>query len=91
MTDLDVISGPVLLIISCSRTSQLMDNLFLVFLLLCGGSNPILLGTVWELLWKCGADLFELEGGATFIPLKRLHGKFIPTFDIIQHENVLVV
>ena len=36
-------------------------------------------------------DLFELEGGATFIPVKRLHGKFIPTFDIIQGGNVLVV
>ena len=58
MTDLEVISGWVLLIISWSRTSQLMDNLFLVFLLLCGGSNPILLGTVWELQWKCGAKIF---------------------------------
>ena len=54
------------------RSGQLMDNVFLVFLLLCGGSNPILLGTVWELQWKCGAKivlnwkevphLFQLKG-----------------------------
>ena len=36
-------------------------------------------------------DLSELEGGATFIPVKRLHGKFITTFDNIQRDNVLVV
>lgn len=58
LTDLEVISGPVLLIISWSRTSQLMDNLFLVFLLLCSGSNLILLRTVWELQWKCGEKIF---------------------------------
>ena len=33
-------------------------------------------------------DLYELEGGASFVPVQRLHGKFIPAFDIIQHEHV---
>ena len=36
-------------------------------------------------------DLFELEGEATFIPVKRLHGRFVPVFIVIQREHVLVV
>ena len=36
-------------------------------------------------------DLFELEGGATFVPVKRLHGRFVPLFDVFQREHVLVV
>ena len=53
-------------------------------------SHPsrICLGAPLEVWCK---DLFELEGGATFIPVKRLHTKFIPAFDIIQRESVLVV
>ena len=70
-----------------------------------GQSVPCILATVrwfqshpsWNWNLELGApvevrckDIFELEGGATFIPVKRLHGKFIPTFDIIERENVLV-
>ena len=36
-------------------------------------------------------DLFELEGEASFIPIQRIHGKFVPAFDNIQREHVLVV
>ena len=36
-------------------------------------------------------DLFELEGEATFIPVKRVHGRFVPVFGVIQREHVLVV
>lgn len=35
-------------------------------------------------------DLFEPEGGASFIPVERIHGKFIPAHDIVGGENVLV-
>ena len=47
-----------------------------------------LLGAPVEVWCK---DLFELEGGATFVPVKRLHGRFVPIFDVIQRENVMVV
>ena len=36
-------------------------------------------------------DLFEPEGNASFIPVQRIHGKFIPALDIVEGENVLVV
>lgn len=36
-------------------------------------------------------DLFECEGGASFIPVQRIHGKFIPAIDIFNGEHVLVV
>ena len=36
-------------------------------------------------------DLFELEGEDTFIPVKRVHGRFVPVFGVIQWEHVLVV
>ena len=36
-------------------------------------------------------DLFELEGETTFIPVKRVHGRFVPVFGVIQREHVLVV
>lgn len=36
-------------------------------------------------------DLFELEGDASFIPIQRIYGKFIPAHDIVRGENVLVV
>ena len=36
-------------------------------------------------------DLFELEGEATFIPVKRVYGRFVPVFGVIQREHVLVV
>lgn len=36
-------------------------------------------------------DLFEREGDATFIPVQRIHGKFIPAIDLINGEHVLVV
>lgn len=36
-------------------------------------------------------DLFECEGGATFIPVQRIHGKFILAIDIVNGEHVLVV
>ena len=36
-------------------------------------------------------DLFELEGEATFIPVKRVRGRFAPVFGVIQREHVLVV
>ena len=47
-----------------------------------------LIGAPVELWCK---DLFELEGAATFVPVKRLHGRFVPVFDVIQQEHVLVV
>ena len=47
-----------------------------------------LLGAPVELWCK---DLFELEGAATFVPVKRLHGRFVPVFDVIQREYVLLV
>ena len=36
-------------------------------------------------------NLFELEGEATFIPIQRIHAKFVPAVDIVKGENVLVV
>ena len=36
-------------------------------------------------------DLFEPEGDASFIPVQRIYGKFIPALDIVAEENVLVV
>ncbi|CAH3036887.1 unnamed protein product [Porites evermanni] len=36
-------------------------------------------------------DLFEREWDATFIPVQRIHGKFIPAIDLINGEHVLVV
>ena len=36
-------------------------------------------------------DLFELEGDASFIPIQRIYGKFIPALDKVEGENVLVV
>lgn len=36
-------------------------------------------------------DLFKREGDATFIPVQRIHGKFIPAIDLINGEHVLVV
>ena len=36
-------------------------------------------------------ELFEPEGDASFIPVKRIYGKFIPALDIVAGENVLVV
>ena len=36
-------------------------------------------------------DLFETEGEASFIPIQRIHGKFIPAIDMVQREHVLVV
>ena len=47
-----------------------------------------LLGVPVEVWCK---DLFEMEGEATFIPVQRIHGKFIPAFDIVERERVLVV
>ncbi|KAK2552183.1 hypothetical protein P5673_026696 [Acropora cervicornis] len=42
-------------------------------------------------LWKCVAGAsFEPEGDASFIPVQRVHGKFIPAYDIVAEENVLV-
>ena len=35
-------------------------------------------------------DLFELEGEATFIPVRRIYGKFIPAVDVVRDKNVLV-
>ena len=36
-------------------------------------------------------DLFEVNGPANFIPVQRIAGKFIPCFDIVEKENVLIV
>jgi hypothetical protein len=36
-------------------------------------------------------DLFEIDGPASFIPVQRIHGKFVPAFDNINNENVLIV
>ena len=36
-------------------------------------------------------NLFELEGEATFIPIQRIHAKFVPAVDKVKGENVLVV
>lgn len=47
-----------------------------------------LLGAPVELWCK---DLFELEGSPSFVPVKRLHGRFVPVFDVVQQEHVLVV
>ncbi|XP_020894762.2 uncharacterized protein LOC110233779 [Exaiptasia diaphana] len=34
---------------------------------------------------------FDCEGPANFIPLQRLYGKFVPAYQVIDHETVLVV
>ena len=47
-----------------------------------------LLGVPVEVWCK---DLFELEGEASFIPVQRIHGKFIPVFDTVERERVLVM
>lgn len=36
-------------------------------------------------------DLFESEGDASFIPVQRIYGKFIPALEIVDGENVLAV
>lgn len=36
-------------------------------------------------------DLFKPEGDASFIPVQRIYGQFIPALDIVSDENVLVV
>lgn len=36
-------------------------------------------------------DLFEPDSEASFIPIQRNHGKFIPAFNVVQDENVLLV
>ncbi|KAK2555733.1 hypothetical protein P5673_022297 [Acropora cervicornis] len=46
------------------------------------------LGAPVEVWCRC---LFEPEGDASFIPVQRIHGKFIPAYDIVAEENVLVV
>ena len=35
--------------------------------------------------------LFELEGSASFIPVQRIYSKFIPAYDTVDREQVLVV
>lgn len=35
-------------------------------------------------------SLFELEGSASFIPVQRIYCKFVPTYDMIEQEQVLV-
>ena len=34
---------------------------------------------------------FELDGTAMFMPVERIHCKFVPALDILQNEQVLVV
>ena len=35
--------------------------------------------------------MFEMDGAANFVPIQRIHSRFIPAFDTIQRECVLVV
>ncbi|XP_031560353.1 uncharacterized protein LOC116296474 [Actinia tenebrosa] len=34
---------------------------------------------------------YEIEGPADFIPLQRIHAKFVPAIQVLNNENVLVV
>lgn len=36
-------------------------------------------------------DHYEMEGPADFIPLQRIHSKFVPAFEVLENETVLVV
>jgi len=42
-------------------------------------------------LQVCCKDLFEQLGPASFIPVQRIYSKFVPAFDKVKGENVMVV
>lgn len=42
-------------------------------------------------LQVCCKDLFEQLGRASFIPVQRIYSKFVPAFDKVKGENVMVV
>lgn len=35
-------------------------------------------------------DIFEIEGPASFIPIQRIQSQFVPAFDIVKKESVLI-